>query len=380
MKKRFAVLWICVLCLGLLLYNLFAVPDPHPNNQISISPDRDNSDKSDTAQTAQVRILNTDPAHQGSWEQLAQKYSQLTGVDVVVCDEDSAEEATLFTVTDQSQILADACQDLSGTTAFGQLADMGLALKIDGKYCAIAMEIDCFGLIFNENLLAEMVTQEEIRDINSFSSLVQSIAANGYVPFAGRGLSDGVATHLASIPGNYRTLAQLWVTHADQSDTPAIDRFLNGEAVFYLGSADEYDDLLHGGIEAMGILPIFLDQGEAAYVQQSLCVTPKKYWCVRSTAGAEDVAATLEFLNWLVKPMEDGSVPVDSLEILSPYRQAKFYANPLENTLKIDLSMGKSPVVCKNLTEPPDGFIEALNEFSKNPTDENWQQVLSCLQ
>jgi len=384
MKKRFAVLWICALCLGLLLYNLFGVPNPQPLHPSHVPPGKithsqENSPKPEPL--AQVRIRNTDPALQTAWERLARQYSESTGVDVVVSGENDPQAPTLFSVVDESEIDAENCQDLSSTEAFGQLADMGLALKVDGKYCGIAMEIHCFGLIFNENLLAEMVTQEEIQDINGFSALVQAIVAKGYSPFAGRSLSDGVATRLASIPGSYRTLAQLWGTNpTEQTEQTPLERFLSGEAVFYLGSTWEYDAILSGGIDAMGILPIFLDQGQTGYVRQSLCITPQSYWCVNAAADERDVAATLDFLNWMVQPMEDGTVPVDSLEILAPYRQAKYYANPLENTLRMDLSAGKTPVVCKNLTAPPSGFIEALTAFAQDPTDETWKQVEAFLQ
>lgn len=388
MKKLFALLWICVLCVGLLAFNLFTAPSERSEgrgNASAVSDEQSPSnapdDSKDPQVPAQVRIRNSDPALTTAWKQLGRKYSEQTGVDVVVFGENDTQSPTLYSVSDASDISPEQCEDLSATAAFGQLADMGLALKLDGKYCAIAMEIDCFGLIFNENLLAEMVTQEEIRDINGFSALVQGIVAKGYAPFAGRSLNDGVATRLASIPGNFRTLAQLWGENAvGQPEGAPLDRFLSGEAVFYLGSTDEYDELVSGGIDAMGILPIFLDQQEGSYVQQSLCITAKRYWCVNADASAKDLAATLDFLDWLVTPQKDGTVPVDTLEVLTPYRQAKFYANPLENTLRMDLSSGKTPVVCRNLTQPPIGFVEALTAYAQDPTEENWNQIEAFLQ
>ena len=382
MKKLFASLWICGLCLGLLLYSIFGVPKPSETENTG-----DNGSNSSTTtqtpdihlppeSTAQVRVMNTDPSRRAAWDKLAAEYSSLTGVRVAILGNIDPRTPTLFPVDRAEALDASQCADLSGTAAFAQLADMGLTLVVDGKYCGIAAEIDCFGLIFNENLLAEMATPGEINDINSFAALVQSIAARGYTPFAGRGLNDGVAARLASIPAGIRSLAQLWVQYsAQEQDGSAMERFLNGEAVFYLGSTDEYDAIIAGGMEAVGILPIYQDLDSTSYRQQSLCVTASRYWCVSTDASEEDVTATLAFLDWLVTPSQDGHVPVDDLELLAPYRQASYYANPLEATLRQDLLAGKGLLICSNLTEPPTGFAEALAAFAQNPTDENWDKV-----
>lgn len=383
MKKRYALLLICALCLGLLLYNLFGVTDPTDIQQDRPTTGFSASDTSDPTQpespsetiSGQVRVLNTDPDRQEIWTELAEQYTAQTNVEVVILDGTEEAQPTLFTVTGAEELTAEKCQDLSGTTALSQLADMGLTLVVDGKYCGIATQIDCFGLIFNENILAEIATPEEITDISGFATFVQGIAAKGYTPFAGRGLDDTVATRLASIPGSIQSLAKLWVAHASANqETSALERFLAGEAVFYLGSTDEYEEIIAGGVEAVGILPLYLDTDKAGY-QQSLCVTAERYWCVSSEAASEDVAATLAFLDWLVVPSEDGKVPVDTLELLAPYRQASYYANPLEATLRQDLLAGKSLMVCQRLTQPPAGYVEALISFAQDPTEENWAKV-----
>lgn len=387
MKKLLAILCVSLLCLGLLVFNVKTSGDPPVLTPWDVTTATQGTNTPPSPQPeepqppAQIRIRNADPELETAWRQLGRQYTQLTGVEVVVFSENDAQSPTLYTVTDGEAISPEKCVDLSATTAFSQLADMGLALKVDGKYCGICMEIDCFGLIFNGNLLAEMVTQEEIRDINGFRGLVNGIAAKGYAPFSGRSLTTEVATYLASIPGNYRTVAQLWSQNAtDSGEITPLERFLSGESVFYLGSTNSYDTMVSGGIDVLGILPIFLDQSQDIYLQQSLCVKAEKYWCVNAEASPEDVAATLDFLDWLVSTGEDGTVPVDSLGILAPYRQAKFYANPLENTLRQDLAAGKTPVVCKNLTAPPVGFAEALTAFVQDPTDENWLSVAAFLQ
>ena len=71
---------------------------------------------------------------------------------------------------------------------------------------------------------------------------------------------------------------------------------------------------------------------------------------------------------------------MDRLQILAPYRQATYCANPLETVLRQDLTAGKGYVVCPVLDAPPVGFVEALTAFAQDPTDENWALVAATLQ
>ena len=266
--------------------------------------------------------------------------------------------------------------DLSGTVACAQLADMGLTLTVDGKICGIAAEVECFGLIFNQDkLISAGYTPGDIYDLNSFCTVVQGLGQQGITAFSGRGLDDGVAARLASLPGNIRTLAQLWISYSAKASDGALERFLEGDTVFYLGSTEEYDQITASGIDDLGILPLYLD--DQPYQMQSLCVTAKEYWCVRST-DPEEAAAAMAFLDYLVMPDENGQAPVDRLGMLAPYRQASYYSNSLEAVFRQDLTAGKGYLICDNIAQPPEGFIEALTLYAQDPTEENWDKVLQA--
>jgi hypothetical protein len=124
-------------------------------------------------------------------------------------------------------------------------------------------------------------------------------------------------------------------------------------------------------------MPVYL--GGEDEQRCGLCVTCDSYWCVRSDVDALDIQATLDFLHYLVHPCEDGTVPVDELELLAPYRQATYAANPLERTLRTDLAAGREYLVCEDEEKVPTGLPEALTIYATEPTDENWALVLSIL-
>jgi hypothetical protein len=381
MKKLFALLWICALCVGLLLYNLvcYECKKPSVEEHSAASTQTGNSTNPElTRPKAQVRIRIADAEDRAAWEQIAADYQAATDLEVVLLDDTDQRQPTLFLVDDPESVDPALYQDLSGTVACAQLADMGLTLRAEEKVYGIAADVECFGLIYNESLLAQVATPDEVVDIASFSTLVQNLALKGYTVFAGRGLNDGVAVRLASMPGKIRSLAGLWVEYASKaSEESALERFLSGESVFYLGSTDEYDAITAAGIDRLGILPVFQDVHEDVSVQQSLCVSAKSYWCVGG--DAQEAAAATAFLDYLLTSTDDGQIPADALKMLAPYRQAAYCANPLEEVLRRDVAAGKSLLVCETVEQAPDGFVDALTAYAENPTDENWQKVEDIL-
>lgn len=382
MKKILVLLWIFALCLGLLLYSIFDTvpPTPEPvDGSVSVTTKQGNTQpEPPEAPAVQVRVEMPDPDKKEVWEQIAAEYTEETGVEVLLLDNTMALCPTLYTVSNGEEQQYPPYEDLSGTVAYAQLADMGLTLSAEGKVVGIAAEVECFGLIYNTDLLiAAGYTPSDIYDAASFSTVVQGIGQQGYTAFAGRGLDDGVASRLASIPGNIHTLAQLWVEHSSkETEEKALERFMAGESVFYLGSTAEYETIIAGGVKNLGILPIFLD--EPRQQMQSLCVTAARYWCI-SSEDAQEVAAAKEFLDYLVTANADGVAPVDRLEMLAPYRQATYYSNPLEAVLRQDLNAGKGYLVCPVMEEPPAGFVDALIAFAQDPSDENWEKVQNIL-
>jgi raffinose/stachyose/melibiose transport system substrate-binding protein len=381
MKKLITLILLIGLCAGLLVYN-FSIrkaensqTEPVPQQTGPVQPE-----------VGQVRIANDDPALQSAWEALAQDYTRRTGVPVsVVSGNDPA--ATLFTVHSQEELAAvrGQCLDLSGTGAHAQLASWDLTLEVDGKVCGIAAEIEGFGLIYNSSLLGRLATPQEITGLPALKNVAQSITADGelgFAAFACPDLDGSFIPRLFSAGVDCREFWEVYSSHApclpdtmNQSNSQdSLSEFVNGKAVFYLGSTSEYDQISALGDHNLGIMPLYL--GGENEQRQGLCVTCSSYWCIRGDVEPQDVQETLNFLNDLVHPRADGTVPVDELQVLAPYRQATYASNPLERILRTDLLAGKEYVVLKTDVVVPAGLVDALTNYAKEPTDENWVVVM----
>ena len=388
MKKVITLLLLLGLCVGLLVYN-FTLPKPEngetePTVTEPITPTE--------PLTGEVRILNKDPDLQTAWESVAADYTSRTGVPVTVLTAADEAQPTLFTVSGEEELAAvqEQCVDLSGTAAYAQLASWDLALTADDKVCGIAAEIEAFGLVCNATLLAKAgYTQTDIASFEDLKAPTELITANsedwGFSAFAKVDPTQNFPLQLASLTEDPRAFFDLFINNATcppaeiagVSEADAMDDFINGKAVFYLARTGDHDQLAALGSENLSILPVYL--GGGAEERQSLCAAATSYWCVCGDASEQDVQATLDFLNDLVQPRPDGSVPVDDLGLLAPYRQATGASNILEITLRMELSAGKELMICKKVSQIPEGLDEALITYAADPSDENWAAVMALM-
>lgn len=378
MKRIHALIWIGVLCLGLLLYNLVA-------SRFQVAPAHTSPPQ------PQVRFLNDDPSRQEAWEKIAAEYAQATGIPVTVipANQTAAAAPTLFTLHNKAELeqWKDRCLDLSGTAVYNQLASWDLTLRADQKVCGIAYDIEAFGLITNNALLARAgYSLSKITSLAELSQAATNINANrdalGFAAFACPDLQGDMAAHLASIPADTRAFLDLYINNStclpselgQKNGQDSLEDFLAEKAVFYLASTDGYENL--AGLD-LGILPIFLDTEVDGI--PCLCAAATSYWCVPNDASPQDIQATLDFLAYLVTRREDGSVPVDELKLLAPYRQATDSANRLEAQLRQNLASGKEWLVCTPVDDLPTAYTEALLAYAASPNDSNWEKVLSAL-
>lgn len=377
MKKWIVMILLVALCLGLVCCIGTDDPTDDPPPQTTES----------TAAAGQVRILNMDPNLNAAYEALAAEYFDLTGTQVKVISAVDEEIPTLRTVTNASQ-LPKNCVDLSQTAACGQLASQKLTLQDDaGQVCAVAADVEVFGLVYNSTLLAK--TSNTRSDIQSFSALTEVVygitdrkATLGFSAFAQVDPDDRFALQLASMSCDARNLVDLILNNTtgdplllvQNSQGDALQEFLKGKVVFFLAGSREQETLEAIGTENMGVIPVYT--GGENEENQSLCAVARSYWCVDADASEQDVAATLEFLDFLICPRADGSVPVDDLGRMAPYRQAARVSNLLESVFRSDLAMGKEPVVCRSVSRVPEGMTEALIAYAENPSDENWNAVV----
>lgn len=379
--------WITVLLLGLCL-SLAACTTAGTSDSTASQPTE--LEGTSGAKAGQVRIFNEDPQLQAAWEALGAEYTQQTGVEVRLVS-DAGEEATLLTVK-SGESLPETCADLSGTEACAQLASWDLTLSDEsGRVCGIAAEVEVFGLMYNSMLLAQ--TSNTCADITCFTDLTEVVYAItdnqqklGFSAFARVDPDENFAMQLSALRGDTRNLVDLIINNTpcsvldmeENTEAEALQDFLDGKAVFFLVRSGAYETLNAIGSQNLGVLPVYL--GSENEENQSLCVAAAAYWCVNESAAAEDMQATLDFLNYLVQPRIDGSVPVDDLGRLAPYRQAAYVSNMLEVVFRTDLAAGKAPLVCRYVTQAPEGLGQALVDYARDPSDSNWEAVAAIIE
>lgn len=378
MKKLLSTVAMLALCAGFLLYNLRYTP-------VVTEPDIPTLP---TAPRGQVIYANPTPSLQAAWESLAAQYTRQTGIRVRIVPQALLGDTvpTMFTVSSQQELdnCADICLELAGTNSTHHLRDWSLALYAGNKMCALPAQIDGLGLIYNAELLRTI--GKTGADIHSFAKLTEAVqiieatSAAKFAPFACANLHGEEMNLLASMPGDIRAFWDLYAGHTscDAVTYPGSDPhqdILSGGAAFCIGSTSEFGMYAQMSEDNLNILPLYIGMdGEA---NQGLCVRVHNYWCIRNDIDQADIDATLDFLDYLLHP-QDGKVPVDTLEICTPYVSASYASTPLEQTLRSHLAAGKKLVV---LHQPraPEGFAEALAAYTADPTDENWAAVTALL-
>ena len=375
MKKCLALLWILVLCLVLLLSAL-SEKGSQPSPRLA-TPDMPvmNQSTPDTPERVRLLFLNRQPVLQLIYDQLTQEFFENTGIWVLTTSSDAnlAEEMpVLFSVSSKEQLNQWDCLDLSDTLACANLAHPGFTLMQEDRIVGIASEAETFGLIFNPALLAQ--TGYTAGDIDSFADLkavAEYITAHqqqlGFGAFAAPDTGNRFADLLSNLPVDIRPLWDLYSRHQTSTDT----------WVFKMGTLADMRYMSAGGSVQLEMLPLYT--GATGEESQGLYCFGTHYWCVRADATQEEIDGALAFLNFLVSPRADGTVPVDDLGILAPYRQAVYTQNTMEQRFRNDIAQGKTLTVCGAMPKAPDGLPWALRAYAADPTDAKWLAVQQLL-
>lgn len=336
-----------------------------------------------------VRYANPNPALQEAWEAIAADYTEKTGVPVTILspDKNTGMTPTLFTVDDETQLaeVSDICLDLAGEKATHHIQNWNLTLYENGKMCGLPLEVEGYGLIYNVELLRKVgITAADITSFEKLTEVVKNIATNSktlkFKPFACVDLNTDAISLLGTLPGDIRPFWDLYTANTACKNITADDdgpmmEMADWEAAFCIGSTREFEALAAMSEGVFNIMPLYFSS--EAGVQQGLCVRVENYLCVRSDVAKTDIAATLDFLDYLTHP-EDEVVAIDGLEIFTPYSTAKYYASALEKTLRDHISLGK-PLLVFSSINAPEGLSDALKTYAAAPTDENWAMVAEIL-
>ena len=380
-----------------------------------------------------VYWLNFKPESDEDLQEIAARYTELTGVEVKVVtaasgtydatlrnEMDKENPPTLFVVGNAAAVKdwGEYCLDLTGTAIAGELnTDAYNLYDENGKLCSIGYCYECFGIIVNTALLSKAgYALSDIKDFASLKAVAEDIhgraAELGFDAFTSSGMDSSsswrFSGHLAnaalyyearddgweagpqpaSISGNYlANFKNLWDLYINNSSvdpsalaTGGFDaeaEFVNGTAVFYQNGSWEYSACSALGDENIAMIPFYcgVDGEEKAGLN---CGT-ENCWAVNSEAAPEDIQATLDFMYWLVTD-EAASAQLNKTFGVMPYTHAavstnKFLADANAYANAGNYTMTWAFNYTPNVDEWRAAVVAAMNTYDADPTEANWETV-----
>ena len=368
-----------------------------------------------------VYYLNFKPEADAQWQELADIYTEKTGVKVNVVtaaanqyettlksEMGKSEAPTLFQVNGPVGLASwkDYCYDLKDSEIAKQITSDDFLLKDGDAVDGIGYAIESYGIIYNKNLLKKAgYTQDDIKNFDDLKKVAEDITKRskdlGFSAFTSAGM-DGSSdwrfkTHLANLPiyyeyqqdnientdaikgtylDNYRNIWDLYVNNSTTSPKQlstktgddAVAEFVTEKAVFYQNGTWAYSDIADIGDENLGMLPIYI--GVDGEEDQGLCTGTENYWCVNKKASKEDIQATLDFMNWCVTDETAvkcmcgaaGAMPSgqDGMGFVIPFKKNLESDNPLVNIANDYVNQGKKPVTWNFTTMPSEKWKNDL--------------------
>ena len=393
MKHRLLILAICFvvaasMCLTVSLVTRYqsGLGDFGPSTKPSLSLPGESSDKT----PGQVRWYVCHREDRAVCQALAQRYTEETGVAVTVVSgalqTQGQEAASLFCIHNAqtaAQLQGDL-YDLSDSGALSALYNPDFALMADGKPVGLAMDVEGYGLLYNAGLLASAgFTRGDIPNFASLQADAQHITQDqkmlGFAAFcAPNGQDLAQAAYLLGMnqsTAQLRDFLKLYTENTTVFGT-ALEQFAAGKAVFCLGGTKDYAAIAQIGIHNLDILPVFTPDGGSFHF---ICDT---YWSVNAHAGAADIQASLDFLQWVVTADSEGAAPVDSLDWFSPFADAVVAEDPFQKLLR--KYMASEPVTVRwEIAAVSDqdlaDWAQALAAYLATPSDHTWAAVEQLL-
>ena len=396
----------------------------------------DASDETATpAAEGQVYYLNFKPEADAAWQELAAKYTELTGVPVKVVTAASgtysetltAEMAkdsapTLFQCGNKSGLdtWQEYCLPLDGTDFLNEMTTEDFNIKgEDGNtYCA-GYCYEAFGIIVNKALLEKAGhSLDEITNFESLKAVADDIHARaaelGFDAFTSAGLDgssswrfsghlanmplfyefrdDNVTAQPASIKGtyldNYKNVWDLYITDSATTGAALLTatgdqaeaEFGQGKAVFYQNGTWEYSNLTAADKFAMNpddltMIPIYC--GVEGEEKAGLCCGTENCWAVNKNASPEDIQATLDFMYWVVTS-EEGTTMLAEQFGPCPFKNAKTPENVFFAAANEYVANGNYTVTWAfNWTPAVDDWraavVDALSQYTTGTGD--WSTV-----
>ena len=439
MKKKIVCAMMCMAMVATTLAGCGSKADDNTTTDNAATDDAATDDaadettdaaEGDTAASGEGKVyyLNFKPEQADDWVELAEQYTEETGVPVTVETAASGtyeqtlksemakkDAPTLFQVNGPVGLASwkDYCYDLKDSELYKQVKSDDFVLKDGDAVDGIAYVIETYGIIYNTALMDEycqtdgavVSSADEINSFDKLKAVADDIQAKkdelgvlGAFTSAGMDSSSDwrFKTHLANLPiyyeykdkgigstdaiegtylDNYKQIWDLYITDSTCEPTmissktgeDAAAEFAMGDAVFYQNGTWAYGDITADGLtdEDLGMLPIYI--GAPGEENQGLCTGSENYWCVNKNASEEDIQATLDFLNWCVTSDAGRDAIANKMGFLTPFQSFD------------DGYMPSNPLVAIADGYIADGKTSVSWNFSSIPSEQWKDQVGSAL-
>ena len=160
--------------------------------------------------------------------------------------------------------------------------------------------------------------------------------------------------------------------------------FGSGKAVFWQQGTWEYANLVgekYGMDPAdLAMIPIYC--GVEGEDKAGLCCGTENCWAVNAKAPQEDIDATLAFMKWVVTSEAGTKMMAEQFGPI-PFKNAAASTNVFFNNANEYMANGNYTVTWSfNYTPNVDswraGVVTALAAYSADPSDANWEGVVSA--
>lgn len=375
MKKFLALLLTVAMVFAMAACSAPAAEETKPAEEGTAAPAEETSEQ--PAASGSVYYLNFKPEADAAWQELAKKYTELTGVPVKVVtaasgdyqttltsEMDKSEAPTLFQCGNQGALntWGEYCLDLKDTDFYKEMTtdDFNLFGE-NGEVLAAGYCYEAFGIIVNKALLEKAGHSiDEITNFETLKAVADDIHARaaelGFDGFSSAGL-DGSSSwrfsgHLANMPlfyefrddnvtaqpaaitgkylDNYKAIWDLYTTDTATTGADLITatgdmssgEFKEGKAAFYQNGTWEYAGLVEAGLkpEDLAMIPIYC--GVEGEEKAGLCCGTENCWSVNKEASEENIQATLDFMKWVVTS-EEGTTMLAEQFGPGPFKSAK---------------------------------------------------------
>ena len=381
-------------------------------------------------ETGRVYWLNFKPELDTTAQELAQTYTQKTGVPVqvvtaaagtysqtLIAEMDKSEAPTLFVIGNQAGVKdwKDYALDLTGTAIEAELNTDAYNLYDEtGKLVSIGYCYESYGIIVNPDLVEQAGHKmEDIKNFETLKTVVEDIHARagelGFDAFTSCDM-DGSSNwrfvgHMANLEyfyeqkddpwtecpatitgaymDNFKNLYDLCINNSLTSPKElatgghdAAEEFKSGKAAFTVQGSWEYANYAPTVPNAT-MIPYYC--GVAGEEKAGLNCGTENCWAINSKVSEADQKATMDFMVWLVSDPDASAKMVDQLGVL-PYKNAPessngFLADAAEYSANGCYVMPWVTNYQPNVDAYRATLTAALNQYNNDQSAANWETV-----